>query len=92
MKLRKLSSHERINYLGKLFVVGLFIGLLFLAGCLSSLYVKEYKTPKLSLNNFTCSEIYNLTIQDKLFGDHNNNTRFSEAQITLYYIENCKED
>lgn len=99
MNLRRMNANERFNGLLKLLF---FISLLILSilpynesgkGIISLSPhedIKEKNYTKLYLSNYSCSYIYNETMDNKLiYSEYYNRSYFTDRQITVYYMANC---
>ena len=88
MNLRRLNATERKETYSKLMVY-IFIAIIVVVGSLQSAIIFEDKAPEIPLGNYTCQEVYNLTMYGKLYSnDHKKDYQYD--QVILYYLENCR--
>lgn len=84
MDLRKINATERARIYEKFTVIILimFFVILIIVSLISSTIKHDLKP---SLSNYSCEEIYNMSINGKF-----SSGKYSADSIVLYYMENCQ--
>ena len=88
MNLRRINATERKETYSKLILL-IFIGIIVIVGTFEGTKILRDQSPEIPLGNYTCQEVYNLTMHSKLYSnDHKKG--YQQDQVILYYLENCK--
>ena len=88
MNLRRINATERKETYSKLFLL-IFLGLIVIIGTLEGSKILGDQSPEIPLSNYTCQEVYNLTMHSKLYSNTHMKT-YQQDQVILYYMEHCK--